>query len=35
MNEETSVRQIVMDMMTEYVETAERLSPLVNLSQEG
>lgn len=33
MNEETSVKQIVMDMMNEYVETAERMAPLLALDQ--
>ena len=33
MKEETTVRQIVMDMMNEYVETAERVAPLINIGQ--
>jgi len=31
MYEETSVRQVMLDLMHEYVETAERIAPLVNL----
>lgn len=31
MKEETSVRQVMMDLMTGYAETAEKLVPLVNL----
>lgn len=31
MREETSVRQVMADLMNEYAETAERLSPLINL----
>jgi NAD(P)H-dependent flavin oxidoreductase YrpB (nitropropane dioxygenase family) len=30
MNEETSVRQVMMDLLTEYAETAERVAPLIN-----
>ena len=31
MHEETSVRQVMQDLMQEYADTAERLQPLVNL----
>ena len=31
MKEETSVRQVMADLMNEYAETAERMSPLINL----
>ena len=31
LREETSVRQVMADLMNEYAETAERLSPLINL----
>ncbi len=31
MKEETSVRQVMQDLMEEYADTAERLAPLVNL----
>jgi NAD(P)H-dependent flavin oxidoreductase YrpB (nitropropane dioxygenase family) len=31
MHEETSVRQVMQDLMEEYIATAERLAPLVNL----
>ena len=31
MNEETSVRQVMQDLMEEYIETAERMAPLINL----
>jgi len=31
MKEETSVRQVMQDLMQEYIDTAERISPLINL----
>jgi NAD(P)H-dependent flavin oxidoreductase YrpB (nitropropane dioxygenase family) len=31
MREETSVRQVMQDLMEEYIETAQRMAPLVNL----
>ncbi|MGI4815503.1 MAG: nitronate monooxygenase [Janthinobacterium lividum] len=35
MTEETSVKQVVLDMLNEYAETAERLAPLINLSEDA
>lgn len=31
MKEETSVRQVMQDLMQAYIDTAERISPLINL----